>query len=121
MNKRVITSLHTDGSTGGTRNEGVVGRYQCNDNNNNPMTHPVNAYTNHEVKADIKDSQEDSQKLRRPKATYKQAKEDYGRSLKADRSNSQATKDAKKRMHDSHKEMGPAEIPQENSEGPIKT
>jgi hypothetical protein len=31
-------------------------------NNNNPVEHPVNAYTNHEVKDDIKNSQENNQK-----------------------------------------------------------
>jgi len=31
-------------------------------NNNDLMKHPVNAYTNHEVKEDMKDSQENSQK-----------------------------------------------------------
>jgi len=74
-------------------------------NNNNPVTHPVNAYNNHEVKEDMKDSQEGSQKAAEAKATYKQAKEDYEKSLKANGANSQVTKDAKKRMHDAHMEM----------------
>ena len=74
-------------------------------NNNDPMTHPVNAYTNHEVKEDMKDSQENNQKAMEAKAAYKQAKMDYEKSLKDNGADSQVTKDAKTRMHDAHKEM----------------
>src|ERR1035438_6015459 len=74
-------------------------------NNNNPVEHPVNAYTNHEVKEDIKDSNENSQKAAEAKATYKQAKADYEKSLKDNGADSPLTKDAKKHMHDAHKEM----------------
>src|ERR1017187_8908453 len=74
-------------------------------NNNNPVEHPVNAYTNHEVKADIKDSQVNSQKAAEPKAAFKQAKADYEKSLKDNGADSQVTNDAKERMHTAHKEM----------------
>jgi hypothetical protein len=74
-------------------------------NNNNPVQHPVNAYTNHEVKADMKDSKEYSQKAADAKAAYTQAKSDYEKSLKDNGVDSQVTKDAKERMHKAHKEM----------------
>src|ERR1700680_1854174 len=74
-------------------------------NNNNPAEHPVHAYTNHEVKEDMKDSQENSQKAADAKVAFKQAKADYEKSLKDNGADSQVTKDAKKRMHDAHKEM----------------
>src|ERR1035437_7281519 len=74
-------------------------------NNNDPMKHPVNAYTNHEVKEDIKDSQENSQKAAEAKAAYKQAKADYEKSLTDNGADSPVTKDAKTRMHDARKEM----------------
>jgi hypothetical protein len=74
-------------------------------NNNSPLAHPVNAYTNHEVKEDIKDSQVNSQKAAESKAAFKQAKADYEKSLKDNGADSQVTKDAKNRMHDAHKEM----------------
>ena len=74
-------------------------------NSNNPIAHPVNAYTNHEVKADMKDSTEYGQKAADAKAVFKQAKADYEKSLKDNGADSQVTKDAKKRMHDAHKEM----------------
>jgi hypothetical protein len=74
-------------------------------NNNNPVEHPVNAYTNHEVKADMKDSTEYGQKAADAKAAFKQAKADYEKSLKDNGADSQVTKDAKERMHTAHKEM----------------
>ena len=74
-------------------------------NNNDPLKHPVNAYTNHEVKEDMKDSTENGQKAADAKATFKQAKADYEKSLKDNGADSQTTIDAKKRMHDAHKEM----------------
>ena len=74
-------------------------------NNNDPLKHPMNAYTNHEVKEDIKDSQENSQKGAEAKATYKQAKADYEKSLKDNGADSPVTKDAKTRMHNAHKAM----------------
>jgi hypothetical protein len=74
-------------------------------NNNDPLKHPVNAYTNHEVKEDIKDNQENSQKAAEAKAVYKQAKADYEKSLKDNGADSPVTKDAKKRMHDARKDM----------------
>ncbi len=74
-------------------------------NNNNPVKHPMNAYTNHEVKEDIKDSQENSQKAAESKATYKQAKADYEKSLKDNGAKSDVTLAAKKRMNEAHKEM----------------
>lgn len=74
-------------------------------NNNNPVEHPVNAYTNHEVKADMKDSTEYGQKAAESKAAFKQAKADYEKSLKDNGADSQVTKDAKERMHTAHKEM----------------
>src|ERR1019366_2422501 len=74
-------------------------------NNNNPVEHPVNAYTNHEVKEDVKDSQINSQKAEEAKATYNQAKVDYEKSLKDNGADSQVTKDAKKRMHAAHRDM----------------
>jgi hypothetical protein len=74
-------------------------------NNNNPVEHPVNAYTNHEVKADMNDSQVNSQKAADSKAAFKQAKADYEKSLKDNGADSQTTIDAKKRMHVAHKEM----------------
>jgi len=58
-------------------------------NNNDPLKHPVNAYTNHEVKEDMKDSQENSQKAADAKASYNQAKTDYEDSLKANGAESQ--------------------------------
>jgi hypothetical protein len=74
-------------------------------NDNDPMRHPVNAYNNHEVKSDMKDSQQNSQKADEAKAAYKQAKSDYDKSLKENGANSSVTKDAKKRMMDAHKDM----------------
>ena len=74
-------------------------------NNNDVMKHPVNAYRNHEVKEDMKDSQENKEKAAEAKATYKQAKADYEKSLKTNGENSQVTIDAKKRLHDAHMEM----------------
>jgi hypothetical protein len=74
-------------------------------NNNDPVKHPINAYQNHEVKEDIKDSQENSQKAAEAKATYKQAKADYQKSLKANGAKSDVTVSAKKRMNEAHKEM----------------
>ena len=74
-------------------------------NNNDPLKHPINAYTNHEVKKDMKDSQENSQKAMEAKAVYKQAKIDYEKSLKDNGADSQVTKDGKKRMQDALKEM----------------
>jgi hypothetical protein len=74
-------------------------------NNNNPVEHPINAYNNHEVKSDMKDSQENSQKAAEAKATYKQAKADYEKSLKESGADSQVTKDAKSRMDDARKDL----------------
>src|ERR1017187_2255216 len=74
-------------------------------NNNNPVEHPVNAYTNHEVKADMQDSTVNGQKAADSKAAFKQAKADYEKSLKDNGANSQTTIDAKNRMHAAHKEM----------------
>jgi len=74
-------------------------------NNNNPVTHPVNAYENHEVKSDMKDSKENSQKAAEAKATYKQAKADYEKSLKDNGPDSSVTKAAKDRMEDARKDM----------------
>jgi len=105
MNKKIMTSLILAAAM-------VVPGLSCwaddinaTGNNNNPVTHPVNAYNNHEVKEDMKDSQENSQKAAEAKATYKQAKADYEKSLKTNGANSQVTIDAKKRMHDAHVEM----------------
>ena len=74
-------------------------------NNNDPVKHPVNAYRNHEVKEDIKDSQENGQKAAESKASYKQAKEDYQKSLKENGAKSDVTVAAKKRMNEAHKDM----------------
>ena len=74
-------------------------------NNNNPVEHPINAYTNHEVKEDMKDSKENSQKAADAKAAFKQAKADYQKSLKDNGADSQVTKDAKTRMHNARKDM----------------
>jgi len=73
-------------------------------NDNDPLKHPVNALTNHEVKEDMKDSQENSQKAAEAKAAYKQAKIDYEKSLKDNGATSDVTVAAKKRMHDAHAE-----------------
>ena len=61
-------------------------------NNNDPIQHPVNAYTNHVVNQDMKDSQENSQKASEAKATYKQGKANYKKSLKDNGADSQITK-----------------------------
>ena len=74
-------------------------------NNNNPVEHPINAYTNHEVKADMKDNTEYSQKAADAKVAYTQAKADYEKSLQDNGADSQVTKDAKTRMHSAHKDM----------------
>src|SRR5471032_263287 len=74
-------------------------------NNNNPVEHPVNAYTNHEVKEDIKDSQENGQKAAEAKAAYTQAKADYEKSLKDNGAESAVTVAARKRMHSARKDM----------------
>jgi len=74
-------------------------------NNNSPLAHPVNAYTNHEVKEDMKDSQEHSQKAAEAEAAYKQAKAEYEDSLKANGADSQITKEAKSRMKKAHHAM----------------
>src|SRR5471030_2938881 len=58
-------------------------------NNNDPMKHPVNAYTNHEVKEDMKDSTENGQKAADSKTEFKQAKADYEKSLKDNGEDSQ--------------------------------
>ena len=73
-------------------------------NNNDVMKHPANAYTNHEVKEDMKDSKENNRKAAESKANYKQAKADYEKSLKTNGADSQTTKDAKIRMDDARKE-----------------
>src|SRR5258708_26061073 len=74
-------------------------------NNNNPITHPMNAYNNHEIKEEMKDSQMNSQKAEESKAAYKQAKENYEKSLKDNGADSSVTKDAKSRMDDARKDM----------------
>ena len=74
-------------------------------NDNDPVHHPVNAYTNHEVKEDIKASEVNSQQAAEAKATYKQAKQDYKKSRKDNGVNSTVTVAAKKRMHDAYAEM----------------
>ena|ERR1051326_917708 len=104
MNKKmtsvlIVTALIAPGMGCWADNTNATG------NNNNPIEHPVNAYTNHEVKADMKDSTEYGQKAAEAKVAYKQAKGDYEKSLKDNGANSQTTIDAKKRMHDAHKEM----------------
>src|ERR1035437_4127616 len=104
MNKKMIslilmTALMSPGMSCWADDNNATG------NNNNPIEHPVNAYTNHEVKEDMKDSKENSQKAEEAKAAFKQAKADYEKSLKDNGADSQVTKDAKKRMHDAHKEM----------------
>ena len=74
-------------------------------NNNNAITHPVNAYQNHEVKEDMKDSRENHEKAKEAKATYKQAKADYEKALKENGAESDVTKAAKSRMEDARKDM----------------
>ena len=74
-------------------------------NNNDPLKHPINAYTNHEVKEDMKESQENGQKAMEAKATYQQAKSDYEKSLKDNGAASPVTQDAKKRMQTARKDM----------------
>jgi len=104
MNKK-MTSLILMASIMGTGMGCWADDTNATGNNNNPVEHPVNAYTNMEVKGDIKDSQENSQKAAEAKVAFKQAKADYEKSLKDNGADSQVTKDAKKRMHDAHKEM----------------
>jgi len=74
-------------------------------NNNSPLEHPINAYTNHEVNGDIKDSQLFSQKVADAKVAYTQAKADYNKSLADNGADSQVTKDAQSRMRDARKDM----------------
>ena len=74
-------------------------------NNNSPLAHPINAYSNHEVKEDMKDSTENGQKAADSKAAFKQAKTEYEDSLKANGADSQTTKDAKNRMRKAHHSM----------------
>ena len=74
-------------------------------NDNDPLKHPVNAYNNREVKEDMADSQQYSQKAKESKAAYKQAKADYEKSLKANGAESDVTKSAKKRMNDAYQDM----------------
>jgi hypothetical protein len=74
-------------------------------NNNAPLSHPINAYTNHEVKEDMKDSQENSQKAAEAKATYEQAKADYEKSIKDNGAKSDITIASKKRMREAHKDL----------------
>jgi hypothetical protein len=74
-------------------------------NNNDPLKHPVNAYTNHEVKEDMQESTENNQKAKEAKAEYKQAKADYEKSLKDSGAKSEITVAAKKRMADARSDM----------------
>jgi hypothetical protein len=104
MNRK-MTSLVLMASIMGTAMGCWADDTNATGNNNNPIEHPVNAYTNHEVKADMKDSTEYGQKAADAKAAFKQAKADYEKSLKDNGANSQTTIDAKKRMHDAHQEM----------------
>ncbi len=103
--KKRMTSLILMASIMGTGIGCWADDINATGNNNNPIEHPVNAYTNHEVKDDIQNSQEDSQKAAEAKAAFKQAKADYEKSMKDNGANSQVTIDAKKRMHDAHVEM----------------
>jgi len=100
-----ITSLILMASIMGTGMSCWADDANATGNNNNPIAHPVNAYTNHEVKEDMQESKEYSQKAADAKAAFKQAKADYEKSLKDNGADSQTTIDAKKRMHDAHKEM----------------
>ena len=104
MNKR-MTSLIVMAAFLGGGSRVWADDMNATGNNNNPVTHPVNAYENHEVKEDMKDSQENGQKATEAKAAYKQAKSDYEKSLKDNGADSQVTKDAKKRMHEAREDM----------------
>src|SRR5471030_2278854 len=74
-------------------------------NNNDPITHPVNAYTNHEVKEDKKDMENNSMDAAKDKAAYEQAKTDYEKSLSVNGPDSSVTVAAKKDMIRLHKHM----------------
>ncbi len=104
MNKR-ITSLALMAALIGSGFVCRADNTNATGNDNNPVEHPVNAYTNHEVKSDMQASQEDSQKAADAKAAYKQAKSDYDKSLKDNGADSQVTKDAKDRMMAARKDM----------------
>lgn len=73
-------------------------------NDNDPLKHPVNAYNNHEVKEDMKDSTVNSQKAEESKKAYKEAKDNYEKSMKENGADSEVTKEAKNRMEEAHKD-----------------
>jgi hypothetical protein len=105
MNKRIVsfglvTALALASSGCWADNVNATG------NDNNPVTHPVNAYNNHEVKEDMQDSQQNSDKAAESRAAFKQAKADYEKSLKANGKDSPVTQDARKRMIAARKDMG---------------
>jgi hypothetical protein len=75
------------------------------DKDNNAVTHPVNAYRNHEVNEDAQESRENTQKAKEAKVTYKQAKKDYEKSLKDFGASSEVTIKAKKRMNEAYEDM----------------
>jgi len=105
MNKKIMTTLLLAVAMVAPGIRSWADDINATGNNNNPVTHPVNAYNNHEVKEDMKDSQENKQKAAEAKADYKQAKADYEKSLKTNGATSQVTIDAKKRLHEAHVEM----------------
>ena len=74
-------------------------------NDNNPVTHPINAYNNHEVKEAMEDGQENAQKATEAKAAYKEAKSNYEKSLKTNGADSDVTKEAKSRKEAAYKDM----------------
>ena len=103
--KNKMTSLILMAALVGPGMAGWADTTNATGNNNNPVEHTVNAYTNHEVKEDMKDSQENGQKAADAKTAYQQAKADYKKSLADNGADSQTTKDAKKRKHAAYTEM----------------
>ena len=68
------------------------------------MAHPVEAYHEHEVNADAKDSQIYAQSKAEAKARMDQAKADYEKSIQTNGADSDVTKQAKKRLAEARKE-----------------
>ena len=68
------------------------------------VKHPVQAYHEHEAKADSADAQTYSQQKAEAKARMDQAKKDYESSLQTNGADNSVTKDAKKRFADARKE-----------------
>lgn len=104
MNKR-IAALLLAAALAPVAMNGWADDANATGNNNDPVKHPVNAITNHEVKSDMKDSQESSQKAAEARKAYKQAKADYEKALKENGAGSDVTRAARKRKDEAYHDL----------------